>query len=71
MSALLAAGFGTPTSQDKRPWLWLTSILYCSYSLLAFSTRLVAKWDLVGVEDLMMAGSYVSSLCIQLSGYRS
>ena len=68
MAAFLAGGFGTPTVQDQRPWLWVTSIVCCSYSLLAFFARLVAKWDLLGLEDLMMTGSYVGRLCIQCLG---
>ncbi|KAF2717935.1 hypothetical protein K431DRAFT_205500, partial [Polychaeton citri CBS 116435] len=52
-------GFSTPAPNDRRPWLWVASIVSLSYSLLTLVARLLAKWELLGVEDGLIIGAYV------------
>ncbi|KAK5166662.1 uncharacterized protein LTR77_008206 [Saxophila tyrrhenica] len=56
---LIAGGFGTPTDDDGRPWLWFVGIVCCTYSVIALAIRFMAKWDLMGIEDILIGGSYV------------
>ena len=56
---LIAGGFGTPDSNDRRPWLWVASIVSLSYGILTMLVRVFAKWGLLGVEDYLLAPAYV------------
>lgn len=56
------AGFGTPTTDDPRPWLWVVSIVSCSYSVLTLAARFMAKLELLGAEDALISSAYVLSV---------
>ncbi|KAK4904846.1 hypothetical protein LTR49_025776 [Elasticomyces elasticus] len=56
------AGFGTPTMDDPRPWLWVVSIVSCSYSVLTLAARFMAKLELLGAEDALISSAYVLSV---------
>lgn len=66
MGSLLPGGFGTPTNEDGRPWLWFMSIIGCSYSMLALAARFMAKWEALGIEDAFIGLSYVRTLATRL-----
>ncbi|KAK4913684.1 hypothetical protein LTR49_018018 [Elasticomyces elasticus] len=55
-------GFGTPTTDDPRPWLWVVSIVSCSYSVLTLAARFMAKLELLGAEDALISSAYVQSV---------
>ena len=59
MTSVVHGGFGSPAAGDRRPWIWVASIVSCAYSLLTLSARLLAKWELVGVEDATVSAAYV------------
>lgn len=50
----LNAGFQTPTSDDHRPWLWVTTLLSLIYSFLCLAARLLAKWDMFWWDDAIL-----------------
>lgn len=60
MAAMTDGGFGPPTSEDRRPWLWVAMIVSCAYSLMTLGARLMSKWNLLSCEDVMLAVAYVS-----------
>jgi len=58
-SPLRAGGFGTPTTEDHRPWLWTVSIMACAYSVLTLAARLTTKLEILALEDAIIAAAYV------------
>ena len=52
-------GFGHPSGDDHRPWLWVAAIVSCGYSVVTVAARMLAKWDLLGVEDVLVLIAYV------------
>jgi hypothetical protein len=58
-TSLAHGGFGTPTSDDRRPWLWVVSIVSCTYSVLTLAARLMAKFDILAAEDAILGAAYV------------
>lgn len=69
MTSLGTGGFGTPTNEDGRPWLWFMNIIGCSYSILALAARFMAKWDVLGVEDVFIGVSYVCNISADVDEY--
>ncbi|KAK5129234.1 hypothetical protein LTR08_003737 [Meristemomyces frigidus] len=53
------AGFGTSTSDDRRPWLWVASIVSCTYSILILAARLMSKLELLAGEDAIIGVAYL------------
>ena len=53
-------GFGTPTVDDRRAWLWVAMIVSCSYSLLALCVRIFCKWGVLGADEVLLGAAYVS-----------
>jgi hypothetical protein len=60
---LVQGGFGTPTAEDRRPWLWAASIMSCTYSILTLVARLTAKFELLAAEDAILGVAYVCISC--------
>ncbi|KAK3680312.1 hypothetical protein LTR37_021347 [Vermiconidia calcicola] len=61
-SSIQPGGFGTPTQEDRRPWLWITIIVSSVFSVLTLSARVSSKWEYLGVEDIIIGVAYAFGL---------
>ncbi|KAF2838844.1 hypothetical protein M501DRAFT_935163 [Patellaria atrata CBS 101060] len=54
--------FATITSDDHGGIVWITSLLFMTYTLLTFATRCFIKWHMFGVDDWAMVAAQVAAM---------
>ena len=54
--------FAYSTADDKQAELWIASLLSMMYSFIIVCVRVTIKWGLFSLDDVALAGAYVSQV---------
>jgi len=61
MAAAEGYRFTEVTPHDHQAWLWIVTSMSLTYAFVTLGMRLIIKWKLYALDDLVLIAAYVSS----------